>query len=82
MTLYDQGVQKERMNAMRIRVVAGIALTAVMLAVGCGDADEELTPEGRHFCESMGSRCPRRKRRMGQTVLPRGVLQPRLLGVF
>ena len=36
---------------MRIKVVAGIALTAVVLAGGCGDADEELTPEGRHFCE-------------------------------
>ena len=37
---------------MRIRVVGGVALTAIMLAVGCGDADEELTPEGRHFCEA------------------------------
>ena len=40
---------------MRIKVVGGVALTAIMLTVGCGDsgdADEELTPEGRHFCEA------------------------------
>ena len=40
------------MKAIRIRVVGGIALATVVLAVGCGDADEELTPDGRHFCEA------------------------------